>query len=181
MAKVASDARAADDLDRALGNAIRLRRHSLNLSQEQLASACGISFQPIQKYENGGNRVSFSRLVQIARALDCGVTGLMSALDQPQAAPADFECLRLMTLPGAVDLLARYEAMTPESRRLLVDLLQSIELRTRTLHSAGAQFPPLAPLCTSLLDAAPGPSTSVPLGSRSRRKTALQHAAGLRL
>lgn len=81
MAKVASDARAADDLDRALGNAIRLRRHSLNLSQAQLAGACGISFQQIQKYENGGNRVSFSRLVQIARALDCWVGDLTGALE----------------------------------------------------------------------------------------------------
>jgi transcriptional regulator with XRE-family HTH domain len=120
------DARAADDLDRALGNAIRLRRRSLNLTQEQLANACGISFQQVQKYENGSNRVSFSRLVQIARALECRVTDLTSALDQPQVTPADFEFLKLMTLPGAVDLLKRYEAMSPESRRLLVELLGSM-------------------------------------------------------
>lgn len=126
MPKVTSDARAADDLDRALGNAIRLRRRSLNLTQEQLANACGISFQQVQKYENGANRVSFSRLVQIARALECRVTDLTSALDQPQIEPADFEFLKLMTLPGAVDLLKRYELMTPDSRRLLVDLLRSL-------------------------------------------------------
>jgi len=124
--RVGADARAADDLDRALGNAIRLRRRSLNLTQEQLASACGISFQQVQKYENGANRVSFSRLVQIARALDCRVTDLTSALDQPQIASADFEFLKLMTLPGAVDLLKRYESLTPDSRRLLVDLLGSL-------------------------------------------------------
>ena len=126
MNKVTSDARAADDLDRALGNAIRLRRRSLNLTQEQLANACGISFQQVQKYENGANRVSFSRLVQIARALECRVTDLTSALDKPQVAPADFEFLKLMTLPGAVDLLKRYEALAPDSRRLLVDLLTSM-------------------------------------------------------
>jgi transcriptional regulator with XRE-family HTH domain len=126
MSKLTTDARAADDLDRALGNAIRLRRRSLNLTQEQLASACGISFQQVQKYENGANRVSFSRLVQIARALDCRVTDLTSALDQPQIEPADFEFLKLMTLPGAVDLLKRYEQMAPESRRLLVDLLRTL-------------------------------------------------------
>ena len=125
MPHAASDARAADDLDRALGNAIRLRRRSLNLTQEQLANACGISFQQVQKYENGANRVSFSRLVQIAQALACRVTDLTSALEQPEMAPVDFEFLKLMTLPGAVDLLKRYEAMTPEARRLLVDMLQS--------------------------------------------------------
>jgi transcriptional regulator with XRE-family HTH domain len=121
-----NDARAADDLDRALGNAIRLRRRSLNMTQEQLASACGISFQQVQKYENGANRVSFSRLVQVARALDCRVTDLTSALDHPQTAAADFEFLKLMTLPGAIDLLKRYETLAPDSRRLLVDLLDSL-------------------------------------------------------
>ena len=96
------------------------------MTQEQLANACGISFQQVQKYENGANRVSFSRLVQIARALDCRVTDLTGALDQPQIAPADFEFLKLMTLPGAVDLLKRYEALSPEGRAKLVGFLASL-------------------------------------------------------
>jgi transcriptional regulator with XRE-family HTH domain len=127
--KLTSAARAADDLDRALGNAIRLRRRSLNMTQEQLAGACGISFQQVQKYENGANRVSFSRLVQIARALDCRVTDLTSALDQPYVAPTDLEFLKLMTLPGAMELLRRFESLSADSRRLLVDLLASLEER----------------------------------------------------
>ena len=118
--------RAADELDRALGNAIRLRRRSLNLSQDELGAACGISFQQVQKYENGANRVSFSRLVQIARALNCRVSDLTSALDQPEIAPVDFEFLKLMTLPGAIDLLKRYEALSGEARGLLVNLLGSM-------------------------------------------------------
>jgi len=120
------DARAADDLDRALGNAIRLRRRSLGMTQEQLANACGISFQQVQKYENGANRVSFSRLIQVARALGCRVSELTSVLDQAQVQPADLEFLKLMTLPGAIDLLRRYEALGHDSRRLLVDLLDSL-------------------------------------------------------
>ena len=126
MNREPSAARAADDLDRALGNAIRLRRRSLNVTQEQLATACGVSFQQVQKYESGANRVSFSRLVQIARALECRVTDLTSALDQPTLAPADFEFLKLMALPGAVDLLEQYEVMTPEARRLLISLLATV-------------------------------------------------------
>jgi transcriptional regulator with XRE-family HTH domain len=113
-------------MDIALGAAVRIRRRSLGISQEALAEQCGVSFQQIQKYENGANRISFSRLVQIARALDCRVTDLTSALDQPEIAPADFEFLKLMTLPGAIDLLKRYEAMSSDSRRLLVDLLTSL-------------------------------------------------------
>jgi transcriptional regulator with XRE-family HTH domain len=108
-------------------NAIRLRRRSLNLSQEQLAVACGISFQQIQKYENGSNRVSFSRLVQIARALECRVSDLTDALDDDgPVAPTEFAFLQLMTLPGAVDLLTEYQRMAPEARRHLVELLQNM-------------------------------------------------------
>lgn len=125
----ATAARAADDLDRALGNAIRLRRRSLNLTQEELATACGISFQQIQKYENGTNRVSFSRLVQIARALQCRVTDLTSSLDDESLTPADLDHLRLLTIDGATRLIAEYEQLSPESRRLLIDLLASLRAR----------------------------------------------------
>src|ERR1700756_1668834 len=68
----------------------------------------------------------FPALPAVRSPAGCQVTDLTSALDQPEIAPADFEFLKLMTLPGAVDLLKRYEVMSPESRRLLVDLLQSI-------------------------------------------------------
>jgi transcriptional regulator with XRE-family HTH domain len=121
-----TDPRTSDTLDRALGNAIRLRRRLLNMTQERLASACGISFQQVQKYESGANRVSFSRLVRIASALDCQVTDLTNALDQPLAAPADFEFIRLMTVPGAVDLLKCYAALSPDRRAKLVGFLASV-------------------------------------------------------
>lgn len=121
-----ADPKAPDEIDRALGNAIYLRRRSLGMSQDQLASACGISFQQVQKYENGTNRVSFSRLVQIARALNCRVTDLVSILDQPQVTPEDFEVLRLLTVPGASDVLRRYETLSSDSRRALLAFLNSL-------------------------------------------------------
>jgi len=68
-------------MDVALGAAVRIRRRTIGISQEALAEQCGVSFQQIQKYENGANRISFSRLVQIARALKCRVVDLMDVLD----------------------------------------------------------------------------------------------------
>ncbi len=53
-------------LDVALGLRIRQRRKSLGVSQTALADSIGLTFQQIQKYERGFNRVSFSRLVDIA-------------------------------------------------------------------------------------------------------------------
>ncbi|MCS6780987.1 MAG: helix-turn-helix domain-containing protein, partial [Geminicoccaceae bacterium] len=57
-------------LDRRIGERIRLRRTELGLTQEQLASALGISYQQVQKYENGVNRISASRLAEIAQRLE---------------------------------------------------------------------------------------------------------------
>lgn len=58
-----------DPVDVHVGKRMRLRRTLLGLSQEQLAAAVGVTFQQIQKYERGSNRVSASRLYDVARVL----------------------------------------------------------------------------------------------------------------
>lgn len=58
------------DLDAHVGARIRLRRTMLGLSQEKLGEAINLTFQQIQKYERGANRVSASRLFEIAKVLD---------------------------------------------------------------------------------------------------------------
>lgn len=114
-------------MDVALGAAVRIRRRTIGISQEALAEQCGVSFQQIQKYENGANRISFSRLVQIARALQCRVVDLMDVLDAPDRDTAgDLDLLTRMRTPGALELLAAYEMMTPEARASLVTLLRAV-------------------------------------------------------
>jgi transcriptional regulator with XRE-family HTH domain len=71
-----------DRLDQALGLAIRLRRHAKGLSQSGLGEAIGVSFQQIQKYERGANRVSFSTMMRICEALDCHVSDLVAEVEQ---------------------------------------------------------------------------------------------------
>src|SRR4051794_12340089 len=65
-------------LDRALGQCIRLRRKMLGLSGRELGERIGLTSQQIQKYELGDNRVGFSRLVEIAGALECTVVELVN-------------------------------------------------------------------------------------------------------
>lgn len=114
-------------MDVALGAAVRIRRRTLGLSQEALAEQCGVSFQQIQKYENGANRISFSRLVQIARALKCRVVDLMDVLDAPdREAAADLDLLGRMRTPGAIELLTAFEQLPPESRTALIALLRTL-------------------------------------------------------
>nr|WP_092620576.1 helix-turn-helix domain-containing protein [Roseospirillum parvum] len=58
-----------DPVDVHVGRRLRLRRTLLGMSQEQLAAAIGVTFQQVQKYERGSNRISASRLFDIARVL----------------------------------------------------------------------------------------------------------------
>jgi transcriptional regulator with XRE-family HTH domain len=65
---------AADPVDIHVGRRIKLRRVLLRISQEELAVDIGITFQQVQKYESGANRVSASRLYDVSRVLGCPVT-----------------------------------------------------------------------------------------------------------
>jgi transcriptional regulator with XRE-family HTH domain len=120
-------------MDIALGAAVRIRRRTIGISQEALAEQCGVSFQQIQKYENGANRISFSRLVQIARALKCRVVDLMDVLDGPDRENVgELDLLTRMRTPGAIELLAAYERMSPDARSSLVTLLRAVTLPAST-------------------------------------------------
>lgn len=112
-------------MDIALGAAVRIRRRTLGISQEALAEQCGVSFQQVQKYENGANRISFSRLVQISRALKCRVVDLMDVLDAPdRETTGDLDLLTRMRTPGALELLTAYERLPPEARNSLIGFLR---------------------------------------------------------
>jgi transcriptional regulator with XRE-family HTH domain len=119
--------KAPDPMDIALGAAVRVRRRSIGLSQESLADQCAVSFQQIQKYENGANRISFSRLVQIARALRCRVVDLMGVLDtEVDGDISDLDLLSRMRTPGATDLLTAFEQLPPEARAALVGFMRAL-------------------------------------------------------
>lgn len=70
--------RAPVDLDRVIGQRLRHMRIEAGISQQSLGSLCGLSFQQIQKYERGTNRISASRLQQLAHVLDVPITEFLS-------------------------------------------------------------------------------------------------------
>jgi len=63
-----------DPVDIHVGKRIKLRRTLLHISQEQLAGDIGVTFQQVQKYESGHNRVSASRLFDISHVIDCPIS-----------------------------------------------------------------------------------------------------------
>jgi transcriptional regulator with XRE-family HTH domain len=95
-------------VDRHVGLRIRMRRKELGISQEKLADALGLTFQQVQKYERAANRVSASKLFEIARALQTSVAYFYEGL----AAPEDHNA------PAAPNLEAHAFLLTPEGAEL---------------------------------------------------------------
>jgi transcriptional regulator with XRE-family HTH domain len=80
-----------DVIDIHLGRRLRRRRRILGLTQQQLASACGVRFQQIQKYECGANRISAARLWLLAKALEAPVGAFFEGLGDDAEASEDEE------------------------------------------------------------------------------------------
>lgn len=99
-------------VDNHVGKRMKLRRSLLGMSQEVLADRLGITFQQVQKYERGSNRVSASRLWDLSQALEVPVSFFFDGMDD-HAAPADPDmkrrhldlCRRLDVLPDAQQLI----------------------------------------------------------------------------
>ncbi|MEM6618280.1 MAG: helix-turn-helix transcriptional regulator [Pseudomonadota bacterium] len=116
-----------------VGKRVRHRRWMLGVTQQQLGEKVGIKFQQIQKYETGMNRISASRLWDIAEALDVSVgfffegydSGQMAAEQEKTAAGGD-----LLSDKEALDLVRSYYAIPENQRRKLFDL-------ARVLSSTG--------------------------------------------
>jgi transcriptional regulator with XRE-family HTH domain len=131
---------APNKLDVALGLRIRQRRKALGVSQTALAEAVGLTFQQIQKYERGFNRVSFSRLVDIAHALDCRVVDLIGDLDDANIpSPLFRQDTAHLRESGAPELLAAYAAAPPALRRVLLKLVSEIARDQRVRRGPAIQ------------------------------------------
>lgn len=76
-----------DYVDKHVGAQLRARRSFIGISQEKLADAVGITFQQIQKYERGANRVSAGRLYSFSQILDVPVNYFYSGIVAPSSSP----------------------------------------------------------------------------------------------
>ena len=103
-----------------VGKRVRHRRWMVGMTQQQLAQKVGIKFQQIQKYETGMNRISASRLWDIAHALNVPVAfffeGLKAGEEEANGAPD------MMADKEAMELVRSYYAIPENQRRRLFDL-----------------------------------------------------------
>lgn len=129
-----------DPIDRHVGMRIRQRRVGLRLSQTRLGEAIGVTFQQIQKYENGTNRIGASNLFKLASTLDVDVSYLFAGLDSdgesvnPPPAPADGSPQGRETDPlssrEGIELVHNFVAIRDE------DVRRKLSIFVRTLAEA---------------------------------------------
>lgn len=108
-----------DPVDIHVGARLRLRRNLLGMSQEQLGKASNLTFQQIQKYERGTNRIGASRLFQFARLLSVSVSYFFDEVRAEHAVAG--------ALPGMAEDQAKLENM-PEADPELLYRRETLEL-----------------------------------------------------
>ena len=138
-----ADAKSPHHVDQHVGRQIRELRRRLHVSQEKLAETLGLTFQQVQKYEKGSNRVSASKLFEVSSALGVDVDYFFRGLTKPESAMPGvaeggggaFVYDAPMTLEGReVDKLL--VDMARKHRRLVLDLARALATDGRVAAAA---------------------------------------------
>jgi len=133
MAMQKVDPRKADGTDVEVGRLIRALRMSRNLSQTELGNQIGVTFQQVQKYETGGNRISMGRLTRIAKLFRVSVPYLLdgskqSGLKSSTKNKADYTAaLGMLGRIGAVRLLKAFAAIPAKPASLRENIVRVVE------------------------------------------------------
>jgi transcriptional regulator with XRE-family HTH domain len=127
-------------IDVHVGSRVRLRRTLLGMSQEKLGEAIGLTFQQVQKYERGANRIGASRLYDLSRVLDVPVSYFFEEMTSDVASAAEarlggmatetpspaYEADPMMRRETLELVRAYYRINDPQVRRRLFDLTKAI-------------------------------------------------------
>jgi transcriptional regulator with XRE-family HTH domain len=130
--KTGTEPREPTAVDLHVGGRVRVRRKMLSLSQGALATALGLTFQQVQKYERGANRISASKLYQIAQTLQVPMSFFFDGLPDPTGERTsdvtDLKAAQLQTFLMTSDGLALAEAFPRIApgrvRRQVLDLVR---------------------------------------------------------
>lgn len=146
--KPATRARKPSSLDIYVGARVKLRRSMMGMTQEKLGQILGVTFQQIQKYERGVNRISASRMQQIAQALDASLDyfyeGAPAAIGGPgfgeDRKQAEFQS-DFLSSPEGIQLNRSFMAIKDQKvRRSIIDLVRAVaanqDEETSTRNSA---------------------------------------------
>jgi transcriptional regulator with XRE-family HTH domain len=119
-----------DPIDVHVGNRLRMRRLMLDMSQAKVATALGVTWQQLQKYEKGANRVSASRLQHLSQLLQVPIPFFFEGLSTPDVGAADGYLVDVNAFLATSDGLALSQAFmripSPQLRRSIVLLVEQV-------------------------------------------------------
>jgi transcriptional regulator with XRE-family HTH domain len=119
--------RSPSPIDQKVGQAIRAYRLTAGMSQVELAAQIGVTFQQVQKYEKGLNRVGAGRLSEIAEILDIPLSQFFEPAKSPRAQESAAVQLGFLTDRNAVRLMTAYSDIADRGiRQALADLVENI-------------------------------------------------------
>jgi transcriptional regulator with XRE-family HTH domain len=125
--------RGRSHVDTLVGHNIRVHRLDRGLSQTELGRHIGVTFQQVQKYENGTNRVGSGRLFDIASVLSVPVSIFYEGADQVDEKSADGSPIALLAEPYALRLLQAFGHIEDaELRRSLVEMAETFAAKLKT-------------------------------------------------
>ncbi len=116
-------------IDVHVGNRVRMRRLLLGMNQETLANALGLTFQQVQKYEGGANRVSASRLSAMAEILGVPISYFFGDLrpDDAEISPEDQRWREHLQRPETIEFIRLYYAIPdPKIRHQFLEMTKSL-------------------------------------------------------
>jgi transcriptional regulator with XRE-family HTH domain len=126
-------AKAPNPIDKHVGSRVRMRRMMLGMSQEKLGDALGLTFQQVQKYEKGSNRIGASRLQQIALILQVPVAFFFEGAPAPPGregfgeAPSPAYVTDFLATTDGLSLVKAFMRIpSPKLRRRIVDLVEEM-------------------------------------------------------
>lgn len=124
-------------VDLHVGGMIRAHRKRLGMSQSQLADALGLTFQQVQKYERGSNRVSASKLYEIAQTLGLTISTFFEGLERssPTGESISADLIQFANLPGGDTMIHAYRRLTPSVRKALADLAGAMSAESADIGS----------------------------------------------
>lgn len=126
-------------VDAIVGANLRRIRLLRGLSQEALAKQLGLTFQQLQKYEKGANRISASKLWELSTLLEVGVQDFFASVEEPAASEAvtPVEDAIIDFRKDEIDLLRLFRTMPPEVTARVRDLLRATaEVRSKSGQGA---------------------------------------------
>src|SRR5438067_8856909 len=127
-------------LDAVIGQRIRAQRLMCRMSQTDLANALGVTFQQVQKYEKGVNRVGAGRLAKIADTLGVPISFFFDGAPGPKSAIGNVnEALGLIRTAGSLRLARAFENMPSEARGHFLALIEFLADRGATRKRGAAQ------------------------------------------